>query len=63
MQPEVKWRKRGKQDDKNIMKRQTLRSSRSQMFFKIGVLKKLSIFARKHMYLSLFLIKLQAYFY
>ena len=62
MQPEVKWRKRGKQNDKNIMKRQTLRSSRSQMF-KIGVLEKLSLFARKHMYLSLFLIKLQAYFY
>ena len=36
------------------------RSSRSQMFFKIGVLKNFAIFAEKHLCWSLFLIKLQA---
>ena len=40
---------------------ETLRSSRSQMFFKIGVLKNVSIFAKKHLCSSLFLIKLQAW--
>ena len=34
--------------------------SRSQMFFKVGVLRNLAIFTRKHLYWSLFLIKLQA---
>ena len=33
---------------------------RSQMFFKIGVLKKFAKFTGKHLYWSLFLIKLQA---
>ena len=37
---------------------ETLRSSRSQMFFKIGVLKNFSMFAKKHLCSSLFLIKL-----
>ena len=36
------------------------RSSRSQKFFKIGVLKNFAIFTRKHLCWSLFLIKLQA---
>ena len=35
------------------------RSSRSQMFFKIGVLKNFAIFIAKHLSCSLFLIKLQ----
>ena len=35
------------------------RSSHSQMFFKIGVLKNFVIFTGKHLYWSLFLIKLQ----
>ena len=35
------------------------RSSRSQNFFKIGVLKNFALFARKHLCWSLFLIKLQ----
>ena len=39
---------------------ETVRSSRSQMFFKIGVLKIFSIFTGKHLCWSLFLIKLQA---
>ena len=39
---------------------ETLRSSRSQMFFKIGVFKNVSIFSKKHLCSSLFLIKLQA---
>ena len=34
------------------------RSSRSQMFFKIGVLKNFAIFARKHLWWILFLINL-----
>ena len=38
----------------------TFRSSRSQMFFKIGVLKNFAIFTEKHLCWSLFLIKLQA---
>ena len=42
------------------IKGKTLRSSRSQMFFKIGVLKNLAIFTRKYLSWSLFLIKLQA---
>ena len=37
------------------------RSSRSQMFSKIGVLKKLAMFTRKHLCWSLFLIKLQTF--
>ena len=37
------------------------RSSRSQMFFKIGVLKNFIIFTGKHLCWSLFLIKLQAF--
>ena len=36
------------------------RSSRSQMFFTIGVLKNFAIFTEKHLCWSLFLIKLQA---
>ena len=36
------------------------RSIRSQMFFKIGVLKKFAIFTGKHLCCCLFLIKLQA---
>ena len=35
------------------------RSSRLQIFFKIGVLKNFAIFAGKHLCLSLFLIKLR----
>ena len=35
------------------------RSSRSQIFFKIGILKNFANFTRKHLYWSLFLIKLQ----
>ena len=37
------------------------RSSRSQMFFKIGVLKKFAHFTRKHLCWSLFLITLQTW--
>ena len=37
------------------------RSSRSQMFFKISVLKNFAIFTGKHLRWSLFLIKLQAF--
>ena len=37
------------------------RSSRSQLFFKIGALKNLAIFTQKHLCWSLFLIKLQAW--
>ena len=37
---------------------QTLRSSRSQMFFKIDALKNLSMFEKKNLWSSLFLIKL-----
>ena len=37
------------------------RSRRSQMFFKIGVLKNIANFTGKHLCWSLFLIKLQAY--
>ena len=36
----------------------TIRSSRSQMFLKIGVLKKFAIFIGKHLCWCLFLIKL-----
>ena len=36
-------------------------SSCLQMFFKLGVLKYFAIFTRKHLYRSLFLIKLQAF--
>ena len=43
------------------LSRETLRSSRSQMFFKIDVLKNFSIFARKHLCWSLFLTKLQTW--
>ena len=38
------------------------RSSRSQMFFKIGVLNNIANFTGKQLYLSFFLIKLQACF-
>ena len=38
----------------------SLTSSRSQMFFKIGVLKNFTLFTRKHLYWSLILIKLHA---
>ena len=37
----------------------TLKSSRSQMFFRIGVHKNFAIFKEKHLSWSLFLIKLQ----
>ena len=37
------------------------RSSRSQMFFKIGVLKNFAIVTGKHISWSLFLIKLQGF--
>ena len=37
------------------------KSSRSQIFFKIGVLKNVAIFTAKHMCWSLFLMKLQAW--
>ena len=37
------------------------RTSRSQMFFKIGVLKNFTIFTGKHLSWKLFLIKLQAF--
>ena len=37
------------------------RSSRSQMFLKIGILKNFTIFTRKHLYWILFLIKLQSW--
>ena len=44
------------------MPRQALnRSSGSQMFFKIGVLKSFAMFTGKHMCWSPFLIKLQAW--
>ena len=39
------------------------RSSRSHMFFKIGVLKNFAIFKEKHLLWSLFLIKMQAFRY
>ena len=38
-----------------------MKSSRSQMFFKIGVLKKFAIFTGKHLCWCLFLIKLQVW--
>ena len=37
------------------------RSSRSQMFFKIGVTKNFAMFTGKHLCWSLFLIKMQAF--
>ena len=43
------------------IKGETLRGSRSQMFFKIAVLKDFAITVKKHLYLSAFLISLQAY--
>ena len=43
------------EEDDNI-----IRSSASQMFFKIGALKNFAIFTGKPLYWSLFLIKLQA---
>ena len=39
----------------------TIRNSRSQMFFKIGVYKNFAIFTGKHLCWGLFLIKLQAW--
>ena len=44
----------------NIYNKATCRSNRSQMFFKISVLRNFAIFTGKHLYWSLFLIKLQA---
>ena len=44
-----------------FLKVTTLRSTRSQIFFKIGILKNFSIFTGKHRCESLFLIKLQAW--
>ena len=41
-----------------IISHNKCRSSRSQMFFKISVLKSFAIFARKHLYWVLFLINL-----
>ena len=41
--------------------RELSRSSRSQMFFKIGVLRNFAMFTGKHLCWSLFLIKLQAW--
>ena len=38
-----------------------VKSSRSQMFFKIGVLKNFAIFTGKHLWRNLFIIKLQAW--
>ena len=38
-----------------------IRSSRSQMLFKIGILKNFAIFTGKHLCWSFFLIKLQAF--
>ena len=46
---------------KLTQKAKTLISSRSQMFFEIGVLKSLVIITKKHLCWSLFLIKLQAW--
>ena len=43
------------------IKGKTLRSSRSQMFYKIPVLKHFAALSRKHLCWSLFLIKLQAW--
>ena len=42
------------------IKGKNLRSSRTQMFFKIAVLKNFAVLPRKHLCWSLFLIKLQA---
>ena len=52
-------------DNAYFMNQKTLslnfKSSRSQMFFKIGVLKNFTIFPRKHLCWSYFLVKLQAW--
>ena len=44
-----------------LLKIERTRRNRSQMFFKIDVLKIFAIFTRKHLCCSLFLIKLQAF--
>ena len=44
-----------------VLKCRSYKRSRSQMFFKIVVLKYFTIFTRKHMCWTLFLIKLQAF--
>ena len=44
---------------KYLLQVMILRSSLSQMFFKMSVLKNIAIFTGKHLYWSLFLIKLQ----
>ena len=44
-----------------IFMKNRCRSSRSQMFFKISILKNFPMFTGKHLYWSLFLIKLQAF--
>ena len=47
--------------DDNIYLKSIIRSSRSQMFIKIGALKNFANFTGKHLCWSLFLIKLQAF--
>ena len=47
--------------ERQLILPRTSRSSRSQMFFKAGFLKNFAIFTGKHLYLSLFLIKLLAF--
>ena len=42
-----------------VISTSSIKSSRSQMFFKVGVLKNFAIFTGKHMCKSLFLIKLK----
>ena len=46
---------------RHLLLSKTCRSSRLQMFFKIGVLKNFAIFTGKHLCWSLFLIKWQAF--
>ena len=46
----------------NLIISKVLRSSRSQMFYKLGVLKKFAKFAGKHLFWSHFLIKLHTCF-
>ena len=45
----------------SLLNKNLYRSSRSQMFFEIGVLKNVAIFTGKHLCWSLFLMKLQAF--
>ena len=51
-----------KSDEKEKKIASCLRSSRSQIFFKIGVLKSFAVFTGKYLCWSLFLIKLQVFF-